>query len=108
MILTGLVPEYTMGKAFGEWRAAVNGSHQISRALKDTGPGWGMVHAYMANMGHFVLDFSDPLDKRRDNTNGTAEPHSTGGSERPWADLKTLCQGQHESTRYALCIVSGH
>lgn len=74
MILTVLVPEYIMEKAFGEWCAAVNGSHQMSRALKGTGLEWGMVHAYMANMGHFVLDFSDRLDKRRDNTNGTADP----------------------------------
>jgi hypothetical protein len=64
MIFTVLVPEYLVGKAFSDWLAAVNGVQIMADFMGQyssnrDGIEWDMVHAYMANMGYFVIDFSD-------------------------------------------------
>jgi hypothetical protein len=62
MLLTVLVPEYLLGKALCEWLSA-----RISvKMMKDKLGGahdWEMIHAYMANMGYFVLDCGEHLDE---------------------------------------------
>ena len=50
MIMTILIPEYLVGRALGEWLAA----RDMTATTK-----WSMVEAYMANMGHFVLDVGE-------------------------------------------------
>lgn len=70
MIFTILVPEYLIGKAFGERLAAKAGVKRM-KELDSKWDGfsdavqslqWEDIHVYMANMGHFVVDFSDVLD----------------------------------------------
>lgn len=71
MIITMLMPEYLVGKAFGELLAARAGvkemkSLDLPRGTKDAKTlverlehlQWEEIHVYMANMGHFVVDFS--------------------------------------------------
>ena len=77
MIFTILVPEVLIGKAFGERLAAVAGvkfmkksgvwsettmkrKREVADAVKSLQ--WEEIHAYMANIGYFVVDFSDVLD----------------------------------------------
>lgn len=52
MLFTIFIPEFLVGKALGEWRAA--------RYICSQDEDWELVHAYMANMGYFVLDCGDP------------------------------------------------
>jgi len=70
MILTILIPEYLVGRALGEWLAA----------LKMVELGWTMTDAYMANMGYFVLDVSDYY--------GTATEKEQGGKQVDTADAE--------------------
>ncbi|KAE9374862.1 hypothetical protein N431DRAFT_503621 [Stipitochalara longipes BDJ] len=78
MIFTILVPEYLIGKAFGERLAAKAGVKLVKKSqLLDPNSSaeqpteasdvveplqWEDIHAYMANMGYFVVDFSGVLD----------------------------------------------
>ncbi|KUJ07171.1 uncharacterized protein LY89DRAFT_660914 [Mollisia scopiformis] len=59
MIFTILVPEYLVGKAFGEWLAAKEGVSYVKRWYPENVIEWETVHVYMANMGYFVVDFRD-------------------------------------------------
>jgi hypothetical protein len=52
-LLAALAPEYLVGKAMGEWRAARFATAGWRRWQ------WTMTHAYMANMGYFVLDWGE-------------------------------------------------
>lgn len=80
MLLTILVPEYLIGKAFGERLAAKFGLEIMKSEVTvgdiaverldevvDTVKSlrWEEIHAYMANIGYFVVDFSDVLDDHR-------------------------------------------
>ena len=77
MIFTILAPEVLIGKAFGERLAAMAGvkfmkntqvwsgatmeqKRVVADAMKSLQ--WEEIHAYMANIGYFVVDFSDVLD----------------------------------------------
>ncbi|CZR67162.1 uncharacterized protein PAC_17061 [Phialocephala subalpina] len=62
MIFTMLVPEYLVGKAFGEKLAAKSGVQVMEDNARKAGVGWDEIHAYMANMGYFVVNFSDVLE----------------------------------------------
>jgi hypothetical protein len=79
MIFTILVPEYLTGKAFAERVAASAGVKRMKRILREPNDEverarvkllndaveslqWEGIHVYMANMGYFVVDFSDVLD----------------------------------------------
>jgi hypothetical protein len=59
MILTMLMPEYIMGKALNELLAALSVPELscFERAKLDTE--WTISHSYFANMGGYVLDFTD-------------------------------------------------
>jgi hypothetical protein len=70
MIITILVPEYILGKARNERLAAKDAAHYFHIH----GSEWGEVHAYMANMGYFVLDVGDYLlEASKVDENGTEE-----------------------------------
>ncbi|OCL13489.1 hypothetical protein AOQ84DRAFT_414796 [Glonium stellatum] len=58
MLLTILVPEYLVGKAFGE-RLAAKAGVKAMFALVSERVTWEEVHAYMANMGYFVLQIDN-------------------------------------------------
>ncbi|KAE8442967.1 hypothetical protein EG329_002505 [Mollisiaceae sp. DMI_Dod_QoI] len=60
MVFTMIVPEYLVGKAFGEWLGAKRGVPEMVFNADD-GIEWGKIHSYIANMGYFVVDFSDLL-----------------------------------------------
>ena len=73
MIFTVLIPEYLVGKAFSDWLAAKSGVEIMKVCIEEAiaegieGIEWEMVHAYMANMGYFVVDFSDEPDSKGKN-----------------------------------------
>jgi hypothetical protein len=78
MTFTILVPEYLIGKTIGEKLAAIAGVKLMKSALVCPNETtveqkkqiadvvyslqWQEIHAYMANMGYFVVDFSHVLD----------------------------------------------
>jgi hypothetical protein len=59
---TVLFPDYLVGRAFGE-RLGVKASVKYVSLVNAS---WENVHAYMANMGHFVLDTEGDLGSGRD------------------------------------------
>lgn len=59
MVFTVFIPEFQVGKALGEWRAARDYRSRKSHWIYNLPESWKMVHAYMANMGYFVLDWGD-------------------------------------------------
>jgi hypothetical protein len=59
MVLTILVSEYLVGKALGELLAARSNVSSVKKSGRMPKHGWNMIQAYMANMDHFVLDFSE-------------------------------------------------
>ena len=62
MVLTVLVPEYLMGKAFSDWSVSKDTCNQLKSAYGDEdGVEWEMIHTHFANMGGFALDFSEVL-----------------------------------------------
>jgi len=68
MIFTILIPEYILGKALNE-RIAVK--EIVARFRNVDIAEWEEVHAYMSNMGYFVLDLGDDFHGTRgDDTNG--------------------------------------
>jgi hypothetical protein len=75
-VITILVPEYLVGKAFGEKLEAMSGTKMknFPSLTERNNIGydfeWEEIHAYMANMGYFVLDFSDLLDAQKTTSNG--------------------------------------
>lgn len=66
MVLTILAPEYLLGKALGERMAAVHGYMHRQRG-SDTVTEWDSTHAYYANMGGFILDFTKIIAESRSN-----------------------------------------
>lgn len=65
MIATILMPEILVGKALDEFlsaRAPFN--NELARLAMDDGTEWGLTHAYFANLGGFVLDFTEILDQQ--------------------------------------------
>ena len=65
MVFTTLVPEYLIGKAVSERLAANAGVREMKDKLQRrdvVNVQWDEIHVYMANMGYFVVDFSDVLD----------------------------------------------
>jgi hypothetical protein len=56
MVIIILVPEFLIGKGFAEWSAT-----KSSLNLTFNSAVWTETHVRMANLGYFVLDFSDLL-----------------------------------------------
>lgn len=56
MMFTAFIPEYLVGKAYGELLAAKGGVKDLAEYAVE-GIEWEDVHAYLANMGYFVVDF---------------------------------------------------
>jgi hypothetical protein len=80
MLFTILVPEFLVGKALGEYRAARYGCKGVD---------WSMIHSYMANMGYFVLDWgvlsdSSPGEGTTNQTRSSSEiiAEKNSGGER--------------------------
>jgi hypothetical protein len=75
-VITILVPEYLVGKAFAEKLEAISGTKtkNLPTLTERNKIGydfeWEEIHAYMANRGYFVLDFGDLLDAQRTTSNG--------------------------------------
>ncbi|KAK6504791.1 hypothetical protein TWF481_006730 [Arthrobotrys musiformis] len=74
MIITVLMPEYLVSKAFGEWIGVKDGL-RAARTGVFTPPskGWGELHIYLANAGYFVLD-----TKREETTNTKSVSFGSG------------------------------
>jgi hypothetical protein len=62
MIVTILVPEFLVGKALGEWLSARTSVNDAKYFQPSKMAHWEMVHAYLANMGYFVLDLGDRVE----------------------------------------------
>jgi hypothetical protein len=71
MVIAVLVPEYLVGKALNDWLAS-----RYNSFLFDAGPwvseaaDWEPVHGYYANLGGFVLDFTDIEDAQNTPSKG--------------------------------------
>lgn len=55
-----------MGKALNEWLAARVGYQDLVRLARERGQHYEMIHAYIANMGGYYLDFTEELNKLQD------------------------------------------
>ncbi|MCJ1263857.1 hypothetical protein MMC22_003727 [Lobaria immixta] len=64
MILSILMPELLLGKALDEFLSARHSCNKsLAKFAIDDGTEWGLTHSYFANMGGFVLDFTEILDQ---------------------------------------------
>ena len=64
MIISILMPEVLVAKAWDEYSAARDSSKdELALLAKDDGTEWELIHSYFANMGGFVLDFTEILDQ---------------------------------------------
>ena len=69
MIISILMPEILVGMALDEYLAARDTSkNELALLAKDDGTEWELIHSYFANMGGFVLDFTEILDQRSPET----------------------------------------
>lgn len=76
MVLTVLMPEYLMGKAFNEWL-------NVLAVGRNTGAWetWDPIQIYLANMGYFVLDVGDEAsDERHDSRPPDSLPNPRSSS----------------------------
>lgn len=55
MIIAMIVPEYILGRAFGEFWSAHNAHRDMLREVPEMRKNWTLVHAFYTNMGGFVL-----------------------------------------------------
>lgn len=98
MILSILIPELLVKKALEEFFAARDScTDELALMAKDNGTEWEPIHSYFANMGGFVLDFTEILDQqftetRSDNTSALSRLAGELGSEIHDSDDKTNLQ----------------
>jgi hypothetical protein len=59
MIFTVLAPEYLVGKALNDWLSARWEFEDFANIARVEGTEWETVHGYYANLGGFVLDFTE-------------------------------------------------
>ncbi|KAI1442905.1 hypothetical protein F5Y02DRAFT_409839 [Annulohypoxylon stygium] len=84
MVLTIFFPEYLVGKALAELAAAIYSYSAMKKIKSMDNKKWGLVHCYLANMGHFVLD-TEPMTTSSTNTisseNQEEEDHTVKSGE---------------------------
>ncbi|KAI3324013.1 hypothetical protein HD806DRAFT_496221 [Xylariaceae sp. AK1471] len=100
MFFTILVPEYIFGKALNDRFAAKYETKKMKEDIEIhdwTGVEWEEVHSHMANLGYFVLHFSESLDSLEPMNDTSTHPHlelktNTEDNEGVLAGIQTSTQ----------------
>lgn len=74
MLVTLIVPEFLVGRAFQDFIMARKSCHQMKEFAERDGIQWTLTHAYYANMGGFVLRVHSSSEPRPADNETTQEP----------------------------------
>ncbi|KAK6440589.1 hypothetical protein LTR95_003194 [Oleoguttula sp. CCFEE 5521] len=62
MLITLIVPEYILGKAYSDRRSAILHNKDFQELAEEDGVEWSVAHTFLANMGGFAIDFEQLPD----------------------------------------------
>jgi len=112
MLVTLLLPEYLLGKALGEFTAALNSERRMKEI--NNGRKWTRTHAFYANMGGFILGrqperrrsphASVQLSDSHDNTIKSHQPSKNPGFRKEMNDNVEVAEcGEKIASSIRIC-----
>ncbi|KAJ9298541.1 hypothetical protein DTO271G3_3508 [Paecilomyces variotii] len=107
LMINIIMPELVLGLALSEWISAREYWPVFERWANDDGIEWSLGHTYFANMGGFIIRFSEESDdthclsgRAGNGMNGTLQPENEmlTSSQDVEAGLHSTCQGDPETS----------